>query len=380
MRRIHRDTVSRMYTGTLNMLHDTRNKDIGSVTDCIHLNLFTHEIFIYKNWVILCDRIDNSDKLFDFFIVPGDLHTLTAKYIGRSYKYWIADFVCYLFCLFRCENSSTRRSWNSCFLKNLIKQFSVFSGIHILCLCSKNRNSHFHKCLCQLNGRLSSKLHHCTIWFFYIYNTLYIFCCKWLEIKLICNIKVCGYSFRIVIYNDGFPAFFCKRPGTVNRTIVEFYTLSDTDRTRSKYENLLLRFCFCCFVLASKYRIIIWCLCRKFRRTGIYHLIRCNDSVVITHLLNLIFFSSNQTGNDIIREFDSLCLFEKLYGKIFGMCSDCRRNCRIACNQSLFHLYKNGNLIDKPKINFCNLMNMLIRNTTAKCFCNDPDSTVIHNT
>ena len=70
-----------MDTGSLDVLHDTRNQDICTVTDCINLNFLTHKVLIYKNWMILCDCVDDADKLFDFIIIPCNLHTLSAKHV-----------------------------------------------------------------------------------------------------------------------------------------------------------------------------------------------------------------------------------------------------------------------------------------------------------
>ena len=46
LRRIYGDTVAGMDTGTLDMLHDTRDQNIGTVADRIDLDLLTHDILI----------------------------------------------------------------------------------------------------------------------------------------------------------------------------------------------------------------------------------------------------------------------------------------------------------------------------------------------
>ena len=54
-RRIYGDTVSGVDTGTLDMLHDTRDQDIGSVTHGVNLDLFSLQVFINEDRVILRD-------------------------------------------------------------------------------------------------------------------------------------------------------------------------------------------------------------------------------------------------------------------------------------------------------------------------------------
>ena len=77
--RINRNTITRVDTCTLNVLHDTRNKNILSIAYSINLKLLTHQIFIYKNRMLLCITIDNTNILRNILIVDCNLHTLTAK-------------------------------------------------------------------------------------------------------------------------------------------------------------------------------------------------------------------------------------------------------------------------------------------------------------
>ena len=60
--RIYGDTVSGMDTGTLDMLHDTRDQDIGTVTYRVDLDFLTYNIFIYQDRMILCDLVDDADE------------------------------------------------------------------------------------------------------------------------------------------------------------------------------------------------------------------------------------------------------------------------------------------------------------------------------
>ena len=62
-------------------------------------------------------------------------------------------------------------------LQDLIKTFPILCCIYIFCCCTKDRHTHFHQCLGQLNSSLSAKLYYSAVWFFNIYNTLYIFWC-----------------------------------------------------------------------------------------------------------------------------------------------------------------------------------------------------------
>ena len=111
----------------------------------------------------------------------------------------------------------------------------------------------------------------------------------------------------VVVDDNRLPAFLCECPCTMYGTEVELDTLSDTDRTGSENENLLLWLCLNSLILASEYTVVIWCLCCELSRTGINHLVCCNDSVRITHLFDLFLGLTGESCDHVIRELNSLC-------------------------------------------------------------------------
>ena len=133
-----------MDSGTLDMLHDTRDENVGSIAHGIDLNLLTLQVFINKDRMILCNTVDNSDELLDLLIVEGNLHTLSTKYVGRTNQYRITKTVGNFLCLLRGKYSSTGSSRDMGLLKNLIKKLTILGSIDILCLGTKNLNAHLH--------------------------------------------------------------------------------------------------------------------------------------------------------------------------------------------------------------------------------------------
>ena len=77
--RINGDTVSGVNAGALDVLHDTRNQNIGAVADCINLDLLALQIFINQDRMLLCDPVDDADKFIDVLIADGDLHTCPPR-------------------------------------------------------------------------------------------------------------------------------------------------------------------------------------------------------------------------------------------------------------------------------------------------------------
>ena len=94
-------------------------------------------------------------------------------------------------------------------------------------MCACSRKQHIHKRLRQLNRCLSAELNHCTVRLFDIDDILNIFRSQRFEIQLICNIKIRAYGFRIIIYNNCFPALTGICPRTMYRAKIEFDTLPD---------------------------------------------------------------------------------------------------------------------------------------------------------
>ena len=250
--RIYGNTVAGMYAGALDMLHDTRNQDIGTVAYRINFNFFTHQVFIDQNRVILCDLVDGIDKFYNLIIIECNVHALSAKYIGRTNQYRITDTVCCCFCFLSGVYRITCCSRNTCLLQDFIKELTVFGCINIFSFCTKDRNSHFHQTLGQFDGCLSTELYDCSIRLFDVYDVLYIFRCQRLEIQFVSDIKVGGNGLRIVVNNNGFISCFRKCPCTMNRTEIELDTLSDTDRAGTKYQNFFLLCSSVCFIFTTK--------------------------------------------------------------------------------------------------------------------------------
>ena len=67
-----------MATGPLDMLHDSRDQNVGAVTDGINLDLFSHDILIYEYRMLLGNLVDDSDKFVHILVADGDLHALAA--------------------------------------------------------------------------------------------------------------------------------------------------------------------------------------------------------------------------------------------------------------------------------------------------------------
>ena len=130
--RVNGDTVAGMDTGTLDMLHDTRDQDVGAVADGVHLDLLAHDIFIHQDRMLLGDLVDDADELVDILVADGDLHALAAKNVGGAHQYRITQLVGCLFGLLCCKYSLSLGSGDAALLQDLVKPLSVLGRVHVL--------------------------------------------------------------------------------------------------------------------------------------------------------------------------------------------------------------------------------------------------------
>ena len=82
-----------MDTGSLDMLHDTRDQNVFAIAYRIDLNFLTHQVLIDQDRMLLMITVDNRHKLYDILIAYCDLHTLPSKHIGRTDQHRITKLI-----------------------------------------------------------------------------------------------------------------------------------------------------------------------------------------------------------------------------------------------------------------------------------------------
>ena len=368
--RIHRDTVAGVDTGTLYMLHDTGNQDVGAVTDGIHLYFLAHDILVNQNRMFLGYLVDDADEFVDILIAYGNLHTLSAQHVGWPHQHRIAKLMGCFLCLLGRKYSMSCGPWDIALLQDGVKALPVLCRVHILCRRTQNGNSHLHQGFCQLDGCLSAELHHCAVRLLNIHDALHILRGKGFKIQLIRNIKVRADGLRIIVDNNGLIAFPAECPGTVDRTEVKFNSLSNTDWAGTQNKHLPAPGGLLSLVETSETGIIVRCLGRKLSGAGVHHLINRADTVVIAQLFYILLGGSRKPSNYIVGILDSLGLCQKLCRQTLFSCAHCL--------EGVLHLHQNGQLVNKPEINFSDVVYLLIGESAAQRLCNSPDAHVIH--
>ena len=183
----------------LDVLHDSRDQDIGSVAHRIHLDLLALQVFIHKDRMILRDPVDDADELVDVIVIDGDLHALAAQHVGRAHQHRIAEAVCHFFCFLCGKYSPSCGARDLALFQDLVEEFSVLRLVHVLRRSSKDRHSHLHERLRQLDGCLSAELYHSAVRLLNVNDALHVFRRERLEIQLVRNVEVRTYGLRVVV-------------------------------------------------------------------------------------------------------------------------------------------------------------------------------------
>ena len=295
-----------MDAGPFDMLHDSRDQNFLAVADRIHLNLFSAEILVHQDRMVLGDPVDDADELINIVVVDGDLHALATQHVGGSYQDRITQTVRHLLGLLGGEYGSARRTGDLTFLQDLVEEFPVLRLVHIFRGGSQNWNSHLHQAFRQLDGGLSAELHHRAVGLFQIHDALHILRGQGFKIELVRNVKICADGLRIVVHDDGFITFPGKCPGTVHGAEVKLNPLADPDGAGAENQNLFSSLCLFCLVFTAENRVVVGCFRGKFRGAGVHHLIGGHNAVCMAHIVDLPLRSPGEPGDHGIRKFHPL--------------------------------------------------------------------------
>ena len=300
-----------MNTGSLNQLHDTWQENFLSVADSIYLNFLTNNIFIYKYRSVLVHFNGGLEVMTEHLLVCHDLHGTSTQHEARTNQNRIAYSLCSLNAAFNICNRNSLWMRDTKRFNNSFKCVPVFSSENGLAACTDYLNTSLLKRLCQVNSCLSTERCDHSLWLFQINDIHNILNCKRLEIQLIrCSI-ISRNCLRVIIYNNSLVAHLVNCSYRVNRGIIELHALSNSDRTRTKNNNLLIvRNYGLVFILIS--RIEIRHIAVKLAGTGIDHLVNRLNVILLAKLPNVILSAAHQLCYVRIREAHLLSIIESL--------------------------------------------------------------------
>ena len=271
---IYSNRVTRMYAGSLYMLHNTRNNHVNAIGNSIYLYLSTLHIAVYQNRMIWSYLYSSAHVISQLVLIVNDFHSTAAQYIGRTHHNRIANICCTGDSLLLAGNRNSFWTRDMSLSQYLIKALSILCPVNIIYRSTKYLDTSLGKSSRQINGSLATKLNDNTLWLFLVDNVQYILGSQRLKVQSIRNIKICGYGFWVVVDNNSLNTHIPQCPYRMNRAIVKLYTLTDTDRARTQNHYLAaLAGGIHLIFLSMEGRVIIWRSRLKLSSTGIYHLV-----------------------------------------------------------------------------------------------------------
>ena len=146
-----------MNTGTLNKLHNTCNEHVLTVTDRIYLDLFTLNVVVNENRLVLIDLNRSSKVVTKLVFVAHDTHCASAKHEGGANKNGISDSLRNLNTVLNLGNRLTLGLGNTERGEDFLKGVAVLRTLDSLAVCADDLNSAGSKRLRKVDSSLSAE-------------------------------------------------------------------------------------------------------------------------------------------------------------------------------------------------------------------------------
>ena len=235
--RIHRNGVTAVHAGTLDMLHDPGNQYVPAVGDDVDLQFDARQVLVHKDRILNSPGKDPRHIVHGLLPGTGDGHILSADHIGRTQENRIAKFL-------RCSNSFLHGAYahpagtpDAELLQQFVKTFPVFGDINGFGTGAENTDSVTVQILGQLDRSLAAEGDHNAYGLFHLNNIHDIFGGKRLEIEAVRRVIVGGHGLRIVVDDDYIITDAAQGPDAVYGGIVEFDALADPDRAGAEHDD-----------------------------------------------------------------------------------------------------------------------------------------------
>ena len=285
-RRVNGDGVTGVNACAFDVFHDTGDEDVFTVGDNVDFQLGTGHILVDENGVVDTAGEDHIHIVLSLLVRAGDGHVLTADDVGRTEENGIAECVCRMERFFDRLDTHTLGAAESEGFKQFVKSCTVFCEVNTVSGRTEDTDTLPVKELRQLDCRLTAERNDDTDGLFDLDDVHDIFGRERFKVQSVGRVVVGGNGFGVVVDDNNVITHLLQRPDTVDRGIVKFDTLTDTDRTGAEnHDNGLAgsdkAAGFACRVGGG---VEIRGLCTVFSGTGINHLVA--ECALFGHFVN----------------------------------------------------------------------------------------------
>ena len=118
-----------MNAGSLDVFHNSRNKNVLSVADSVDFKLNSHHILVNQHRIFYSLCKNDFHIFFYVIVVECNNHILSAKNVAWSEQYWIAQFCRCLKCFLFGEYRKSFRAVDVKLFAQFFKTFAVFCKV-----------------------------------------------------------------------------------------------------------------------------------------------------------------------------------------------------------------------------------------------------------
>ena len=278
LRRIYSNRVAGMNTGTLNVLHDTRNHHINAVRDGVNLHLCTLHVAVNQHRMLRRNLHGTAHVVTQLIFIVNNFHGTAAQYIGRAHHNRIADISSPGNGILLIGNGNAPRTRNIGLGQHLVKTLPVLGTVNVINGSAKYLDACLGKSLRQIDGSLAAKLNNNPLRLFLVDDIQHILGSQRLKIQPVGNIEVCGNSLRVVVDNNRLNAHLAQCPHGMYGAVVKLHALADADRAGTQYHHLAFLAGSINLILLGMEGGVIRRGCRlELCRAGINHLVAWQD-------------------------------------------------------------------------------------------------------
>ena len=229
-----------MHARQLNMLHNGRDKGVGSVADgvCLTLGGMMQET-VDKDRAVRGHAYGCPHIFCHAFRIVYYLHAAAAQHIGGAYHDRIADLLGNGQSLVYIHCHACLRHGDLQLLHNSAETIAVLCQIDDLRAGAQDAHAVLLQIRRQVQGRLAAELGDDAHRLLLFVDAQHILQGQRLEIQLVGGVVVCGNRLRIAVYNDGLKAQLFQGDRRVDAAVVELNALSDTVRAAAQDHDLL---------------------------------------------------------------------------------------------------------------------------------------------